>query len=158
MLAFRKTDFALLRINPGLFLINLFSLPSMAQLLDQVSAARYFRCEENKVAFTPVQTRFFRVRQVEPCHKLGWGSQALFLSNLAPGAMLKQPQQQRWQRSSTDGTQSPRLTHRMRRMLSLSKTSNILSSATRTGHVSPPWSKMERTTAWKALSFVRNDI
>ncbi len=38
--------------------------------------------------------------------------------------------------SSTDGTQSLRLTRRMRWMLSLSKTSNILSFATRTGHVS----------------------
>ncbi len=41
-------------------------------------------------------------------------------------------------RSSTDGTQSLRFTRRMRRMLSLSKTANILSSATRTGHVSQP--------------------
>ncbi len=40
--------------------------------------------------------------------------------------------------SSTDGTQSLGLTRRMRRMLSLIKTSNVLSLATRTGHVSQP--------------------
>ncbi len=45
---------------------------------------------------------------------------------------------QRRRRSSTDGTQSLHLTRRMRRMLSLSKASNILSPATRTGHVSQP--------------------
>ncbi len=43
---------------------------------------------------------------------------------------------QRRRRSSTDGTQSLRLTCRMRRMLPLSKTSNIPPSATLTGHVS----------------------
>ncbi len=36
---------------------------------------------------------------------------------------------QRGRRSSADGTQSLHLTHRMRQMLSLSNTSNILSSA-----------------------------
>ncbi len=45
---------------------------------------------------------------------------------------------QRRRRSSTDGMQSLRLTRSMRRKLSLSKTSNILSSATRTSHVSQP--------------------
>ncbi len=39
-------------------------------------------------------------------------------------------------RSYTDGMQSLRLTSRMRRMLSLSKTTVVLSSATRTDHVS----------------------
>ncbi len=41
--------------------------------------------------------------------------------------------------SSTDGTQSLRLTRRRQRMLLLSKTSNILSSVTGTGHVSRIW-------------------
>ncbi len=45
---------------------------------------------------------------------------------------------QRWQRSSTSATQFLCLTRRIRRMLSLSKTSNILSSASRTGHISQP--------------------
>ncbi len=45
---------------------------------------------------------------------------------------------ERWRRSSTDGTQSLRLTRRMQRMLSLSKTSNILPTATRTSHASQP--------------------
>ncbi len=45
---------------------------------------------------------------------------------------------QRWRRSSTDGSQSLCFTRGMRRMLSLSNTSSILSSDTRTGHVSQP--------------------
>ncbi len=43
-------------------------------------------------------------------------------------------------------------------LLPLSKTSNILSSATRTGHVSQPSSRIERTTAGETLAFERNDI
>ncbi len=44
----------------------------------------------------------------------------------------------RRRRSSTDGTQSLRLTRRMRRMLPLSKTFNIIRSATRKCYVSQP--------------------
>ncbi len=64
----------------------------------------------------------------------------------------------RRRRRSTDGAQFPRLTRRMRRLLLLSRNSNILSLASRTGHVSQPLSKIERTTAWLALPFVHNNI
>ncbi len=37
-----------------------------------------------------VQPHFYRLRQVEPCHQLGWSNQALTLSILALGAMPKQ--------------------------------------------------------------------
>ncbi len=63
-----------------------------------------------------------------------WPNQLSILCTSSAGMLVRQ----RRRRSSTDGTQSLRLTRRMRRMLSLSKTSNILSSATRTGHVSQP--------------------
>ncbi len=53
-----------------------------------------FQCEDNNVAFTNVQPLYFCVRQVEPCHNLGWSSQALILGILALGAMPKQQQQQ----------------------------------------------------------------
>ncbi len=53
-----------------------------------------FQYEDNNVAFTNVQPQYYRVRQVEPCHYLGWSSQALILSILALGAMPKQQQQQ----------------------------------------------------------------
>ncbi len=52
---------------------------------------RRFRCEDNNVAFKNVQPYYYRVWQVEPCHPLGWSSQALILSILA---MPKQQQQQ----------------------------------------------------------------
>ncbi len=61
-------------------------------------------------------------------------------------------------RSSAVDTQSLRLTRRMRRMMSLSKTSNVPSSAASTGHVSQPLSRIDRTTAWWTLFVVRNDI
>ncbi len=47
-----------------------------------------------------VQPHYYRVRQVEPCHHLGWSSQALTLSVLALGAMLKQQLQQQLSWSS----------------------------------------------------------
>ncbi len=53
-----------------------------------------FRCEDNNFAFTNVQPHYFRVLQVEPCHHLGWSSQAQILSILALDAMPKQQQQQ----------------------------------------------------------------
>ncbi len=59
---------------------------------------RRFQCEDNNVAFTNVQPHYYRVRQVEPCHQVGWSSQALILSILALGAMPKQQQQQQQQR------------------------------------------------------------
>ncbi len=65
---------------------------------------------------------------------------------------------QRQRRRSTDGTQFLRLTCRMRRLLLLSRNSNILSSASRTGHVSQQLSKIERTTAWLTLPFVHHNI
>ncbi len=54
----------------------------------------------------------------------------------------------RRRRSSKDGTQSLRLMRRMRWMLSLSRTSNILSSATRTFHVSLMLSERFLFTFW----------
>ncbi len=59
-------------------------------VLEHQRLDRRFRCEDNNVAFTNVQPHFYRVRQVEPCHRLGWSSQALILSILALGAMAKQ--------------------------------------------------------------------
>ncbi len=53
-----------------------------------------FRCDDISVAFTNMQPHFYRVRQVEPCHQLGWSSQALTLSILALSTMPKQQQQQ----------------------------------------------------------------
>ncbi len=41
-----------------------------------------------------IKTLLLRVWQVEPCHNLGWSSQALIVSILALGAMPKQQQQQ----------------------------------------------------------------
>ncbi len=41
-----------------------------------------FRCEDNNVAFTDVQPHLYRVRQVEPCHQVGWSIQAIFSSNI----------------------------------------------------------------------------
>ncbi len=35
------------------------------------NCARRFRCEGNYVAFMHVQSHYYRVRQVEPCHQLG---------------------------------------------------------------------------------------
>ncbi len=54
-----------------------------------------------------------------------WPNQRSLLYTSSAGILVRQ----RRRRSSTDGTQSLRLTRGMRRMLSLSKTSNILSSA-----------------------------
>ncbi len=51
---------------------------------------RRFRCENNNIDFTYVQPLFYRVRQVESCHRLGWSSQALILSNWALGARYNQ--------------------------------------------------------------------
>ncbi len=51
---------------------------------------RRVRCGGNNVAFTNVEPNYDRARQVEPCHRLGWSSQALILSILALGAMPKQ--------------------------------------------------------------------
>ncbi len=41
---------------------------------------RRFRGEDNNVDFMLVQTQYYRVRLVEPCHQLELSSQALFLS------------------------------------------------------------------------------
>ncbi len=65
---------------------------------------------------------------------------------------------QRRRRRSTDGEQFPRLTRRMRRLLLLSRNSNTLSLASRTGHASQPLSKIERTTAWVTLPFLHHNI
>ncbi len=73
-------------------------------LLKHQRLGRRFRCEDNNVAFMNVQPHYYRVRQVEPCHHLGWSSQALILSILALGAMPKHQQQQQQQRQlSTKG-------------------------------------------------------
>ncbi len=61
-------------------------------------------------------------------------NQRILLCTNSAGILVRQ----RRRRSSTDGTQSLRLTRRMRWMLSFSKASNVLSSATRTGHASQP--------------------
>ncbi len=50
-------------------------------------------CEDNNIDLMRVQLHHYCVRQVEPCHLLGWSSQAIFLSNLVLGAMPKQQQQ-----------------------------------------------------------------
>ncbi len=72
-----------------------------------------------------------------------WPNQWSVLFESSAGILVRQ----RRRCISTDGTQSLHLTRRMRRVLSLSKTSNILLSATRTSHVSQPWSKIERTSS-----------
>ncbi len=61
------------------------------------NSARRFRCEDNNVAFTHVQPHYYRVRRVEPCHPLGWSSQAHILSMYAYGAIPKKKQQQQQQ-------------------------------------------------------------
>ncbi len=67
------------------------------RLLLKRQLCRRYWCEDNDVAFTNAQLHYYRVRQVEPCHHLGWSSQALILSSLALGAMPKQQQQQQQQ-------------------------------------------------------------
>ncbi len=69
--------------SQALFLSN---LPTRIGYCSNANCARRFRCEDNNIAFTQVQPHDYRVWQVEPCHQLGWGSQALFLR------MLKQQQ------------------------------------------------------------------
>ncbi len=66
-------------------------------LLTHTNGDRRFQCEDNNVALTNVQPHYYRVRQVELCHHLGWSSQALILSTLALGAMPKQQQQKQQQ-------------------------------------------------------------
>ncbi len=68
-------------------------LPTRIGCCSNTNCARRLRCEDNNVAVTNVQPHYYRVRQVEPYHHLGWSSQALFLSLLALGAMPKQQQQ-----------------------------------------------------------------
>ncbi len=71
-------------------------LPTRIGYCSNAYCDRRFRCEDNNVAFTNVQPHYYRVRQVEPCHQLGWTSQALILSISALGAMPNQQQQQHW--------------------------------------------------------------
>ncbi len=63
-------------------------------LLKHQWLARRFRCQNNNVDLMRVQYHYYRVRQVEPCHQLGWSSQALILSIVALGAMPKQQHQE----------------------------------------------------------------
>ncbi len=46
-------------------------LPTRISYCSNTNFDRRFRCEDNNVAFTPVQPHYFRVRQVEACHQLG---------------------------------------------------------------------------------------
>ncbi len=78
------------------------------RLLLNTNGDHRFRCEDNNVAFTHVQPHYYRVRSVEPCHHLGWFSQALILSILALGAMPKQQQQQQ-HRQPLPGLRGPPL-------------------------------------------------
>ncbi len=72
-------------------------LPTRIGYYSNTKSSHSFRCEDNNVKFTNVQPHYYRVLQVEPCHQLGWSSQALILSTLALGAMPKQQQQrQHW--------------------------------------------------------------
>ncbi len=78
-------------------------LPTRIGYCSNTNGDRRFRYEDNNVAFTKVQPHYYRVRQVEPCHQLGWSSQALILSILALGAMPKQQQQQRMSQPNASG-------------------------------------------------------
>ncbi len=46
-------------------------LPTRVGYCSNTNCARHFRCEDNIVDFTHVQPHYYRVWQVEPCHKLG---------------------------------------------------------------------------------------
>ncbi len=52
--------------------------------------ARRFWCGDINIKFMRAQLHYYRVRQMEPCHQLGWISQTLFLSNWTLGAIRKQ--------------------------------------------------------------------
>ncbi len=45
--------------------------PTRISYCSSNSWARSFRCEDNNVAFTHVQTHYYRMWQVEPCNRLG---------------------------------------------------------------------------------------
>ncbi len=71
-------------------------LPTSVGYCSNTSCTRRFRWEDNNVDFTHMQPHYYRVRQVkEPCHRLGWSSQALFLNIKALGALPNRPQQQK---------------------------------------------------------------
>ncbi len=68
--------------------------PTRIGFCSNTNGDRRFQCEDNNVVFTHVQPHLYCVRQVEPCHHLGWNSQALISSTLAVGALPKQQLQQ----------------------------------------------------------------
>ncbi len=81
--------------NAHSFVLDEKMLPTRIGYCSNTNCNCRFRCEDNNIAFTNVQPHYYRVRQLEPCHHLGWSSQALILSILALGAMPKQQQRQR---------------------------------------------------------------
>ncbi len=64
-------------------------LPTKIGNCSDTDCVHRFRCEDNNVDITHMQPHYYGVRQVEPCHQLGWSSQALFLSISTLGAMPK---------------------------------------------------------------------
>ncbi len=81
------------------------NLPTRISYCSNTNGDRRFRCEDNNVALTNVQSHYYRVRQVEPCHPLWLNSMALILSILALGTMLKQ--QHAGVLVSTEGSSGP---------------------------------------------------
>ncbi len=61
-------------------------LPTRIGYSSSINYVRRFRCKDSNVAFTHVQSHFYRVRQVVPCHRFGeaarrssWESELLAL-------------------------------------------------------------------------------
>ncbi len=68
-------------------------ISSMMGLCSNINWVRIFQCRNNNAGLIHVKLHYYRVGWVEPCHQLGWSSQALVLCTRAlPSALPRQQQ------------------------------------------------------------------